>query len=57
MTYKEWHELRGLLTTLNDVVEERISSITIAESFDNVWDMVDDIKTKEIDDELQPTKL
>jgi len=48
MTYKEWHELRGLLTTLNDVVEERISSITIAESFDNVWDMVDDIKTEEI---------
>jgi hypothetical protein len=45
MTYKQWCELRNVLTELNDVVESKVCDVKVSEAFDNVWDLVDEIDT------------
>ena len=51
MKYKEWCKLRDVLSNLYDTVNGKISDWDISEAFDDVWDMVDELDTQEIDDE------
>ena len=45
MTYKQWCELRNVLTELNDVVESKVCDVKVSEAFDDVWNLVDEIDT------------
>jgi hypothetical protein len=45
VTYKQWCNLRELLTTLSDEVDSKICDVKVSEAFDDVWDMVDEIDT------------
>ena len=45
MTYKQWCNLRELLTTLSDEVDSKVCDDKVSEAFDDVWDMVDEIDT------------
>jgi hypothetical protein len=49
MTYKEWYKLREAMSNLDNLIGD--CSIEIKEAIDEVWDLVDEIKTKEIDDD------
>ena len=49
MTYKQWCELRNVLTELNDVVESKVCDVKVSEAFDDVWDLVDEIDTTQED--------
>ena len=51
MKYKEWCKLRDVLNNLYDTVNGKISDWDISEAFDDVWDMVDELDTQEVDDE------
>ena len=50
MTYKQWCNLRELLTTLSDEVDSKICDVKVSEAFDDVWDMVDEIDTRQEQD-------
>ena len=45
MTYRQWCELRKVLTKLNDIVELKVCDVKVSEAFDSVWDLVDEIDT------------
>lgn len=49
MKYKEWNELRNVLTKLNDVVDLKVCDVEVAEAFDDVWDLVDELDTEEVE--------
>jgi len=48
MKYKEWNKLRNVLTKLNDVVDSKVCDVEVAEAFDDVWDLVDELDTEEV---------
>ena len=49
MKYKEWNELRSVLIKLNDVVDSKVCDVEVAEAFDDVWDLVDELDTVEVE--------
>ena len=49
MKYKEWYDLREAMSNLDNVIGD--CSIEVKEAIDEVWDLVDEIKTEEVDDE------
>tara|TARA_A100001035_G_C27677251_1_gene451272 strand:- start:171 stop:320 length:150 start_codon:yes stop_codon:yes gene_type:complete len=49
MKYKEWNELRSVLIKLNDVVDSKVCDVEVAEAFDDVWDLVDELDTEEVE--------
>ena len=49
MKYKEWNELRNVLTKLSDVVDSKVCDVEVAEAFDDVWDLVDELDTEEVE--------
>lgn len=49
MTIKEWYKLREAMSNLDNLIDD--CSVEVKEAIDEVWDIIDEIKTKEIDDE------
>jgi len=47
MTFKEWYDLRGAMSNLDNVIGD--CSIEVKEAIDEVWDIIDEIKTEEQD--------
>lgn len=47
MTVKEYYKLREAMSNLDNVIGD--CSIEVKEAIDEVWDLVDEIKTKEQD--------
>ncbi len=47
MKYKEWYDLREAMSNLDNVIGD--CSIEVKEAIDEVWDLVDEIKTEEQD--------
>jgi len=48
MTYQEWNKLRNALFKLTDIVESKVCDVEVAEAFDDVWDLVDELDTEEL---------
>jgi hypothetical protein len=49
MKYKEWYKLREAMSNLDNLIDD--CSVEVKEAIDEVWDIIDEIKTKEIDDD------
>ena len=49
MTYQEWNKLRNVLTKLTDTVESKVCDVKVSEAFDDVWDLVDELDTVEVE--------
>ena len=49
MKYKEWNRLRNVLLKLTDIVESKVCDVEVAEAFDDVWDLVDELDTEEVE--------
>ena len=47
MTIKEWYKLREAMSNLDNLIDD--CSVEVAEAIDEVWDIVDEIKTEEQD--------
>ena len=47
MTVKEWYKLREAMSNLDNVIGD--CSIEVKEAIDEVWDIIDEIKTEEQD--------
>ena len=47
MTVKEWYKLREAMSNLDNLIDD--CSVEVAEAIDEVWDIVDEIKTEEQD--------
>ena len=48
MTYQEWNKLRNYLSKLTDIVESKVCDVEVSEAFDDLWDVVDELDTKEV---------
>ena len=51
MTYKEWYKLREAMSNLDSKTIIDCCSVEVAEAIDEVWDIIDEIKTEEEDNE------
>jgi len=49
MTIKEWYKLREAMSNLDNLIGD--CSVEIKGAIDEVWDLVDEIKTEERNDE------
>ena len=49
MKYKEWYKLREAMSNLDNLIDD--CSVEVKEAIDEVWDIIDEIKTEEVDDE------
>jgi len=47
MTVKEWYKLREAMSNLDNLIDD--CSVEVAEAIDEVWDIIDEIKTEEQD--------
>lgn len=47
MTIKEYYKLREAMSNLDNLIDD--CSIEVKEAIDEVWDLVDEIKTEEQD--------
>ena len=47
MTIKEWYKLREAMSNLDNLIDD--CSVEVAEAIDEVWDIIDEIKTEEQD--------
>ena len=45
MTYKQWRKLREVMSNLDNFIDD--CSIEVKEAIDEVWDVIDEIKTEE----------
>lgn len=46
MTIKEYYNLREAMSNLDNLIDD--CSVEVAEAIDEVWDIIDEIKTQEI---------
>ena len=49
MTIKEYYNLREAMSNLANLIDD--CSVEVAEAIDEVWDIIDEIKTQEENDE------
>tara|TARA_B110000305_G_C19343114_1_gene590197 strand:- start:62 stop:211 length:150 start_codon:yes stop_codon:yes gene_type:complete len=47
MTFKQWCKLRESMSNLDNLIDD--CSIEVKEAIDEVWDVIDEIKTEEKD--------
>ena len=47
MTYKQWRKLREVMSNLDNLIDD--CSIEVKEAIDEVWDVIDEIKTEDQD--------
>ena len=47
MTFKQWCKLREAMSNLDNLIDD--CSIEVKEAIDEVWDVIDEIKTEEVD--------
>jgi len=47
MTHKEWYKLREAMSNLDNLIDD--CSVEVKEAIDEVWDIIDEIKTEEQD--------
>tara|TARA_R110000751_G_scaffold248213_1_gene347993 strand:+ start:495 stop:638 length:144 start_codon:yes stop_codon:yes gene_type:complete len=47
MTIKEWYNLREAMSNLDNLIDD--CSIEVKEAIDEMWDLIDEIKTEEQD--------
>ena len=50
MTVKEWYKLREAMSNLDNLIDD--CSVEVKEAIDEVWDIIDEIKTEEVGDEV-----
>ena len=49
MTFKQWCKLREAMSNLDNLIDD--CSWSVKEAIDEVWDIIDEIKTEEVDDD------
>jgi len=47
MTIKEWYNLREAMSNLDNLIDD--CSWSVKEAIDEMWDLIDEIKTEEQD--------
>ena len=47
MTIKEWYKLREAMSNLDNLIDD--CSWSVKEAIDEMWDLIDEIKTEEQD--------
>ena len=50
MTFKQWCKLKEAMSNLDNLIDD--CSIEVKEAIDEVWDVIDEIKTEEQDNEV-----